>query len=201
MSTAITLYDIDKRLLPLLDAETLNEDGQLAVLTEVVQSGDGDCVIAFLRVLESQVKLAAEEVKRLEARKHELESGQERIEAHIVKLVEQFGVTKKGTKNPRLEGKLGALTIATNPDSVEVDDLEQVPDAFKAVTVTLGAGLWHAILEALDENVAHQYFAADARAAKSSYSAKKAEMKKEIDRGGHVPGVDIKFGGQRLVLK
>lgn len=212
---ALTLYAIEENLLALIDtAEMVEDDEQrLAILNEIAEANETalvkrDNVIRFLRRLsimldtdraKGKVGAIDAEIDRLKAFKEQLENRRDRIEQYLVGVVEQFAPKpKKG--NPRLEGSIGYLSIAKNPDRPEISEEGLVPRRFKKVTITLPAESWDVVLDAAMQQVPGM---CDVVAAVERMEEKivSSAVKKALDEGEDVPGADLKFGVNRLVVK
>src|SRR5207245_207678 len=74
----------------------------------------------------SQAELAAEEVKRLQARKKGFERAGERLEGYVREAMQLGGVKK-------LEGRTTSLSLRASPASVLVIDPDAVPAEYKEI--------------------------------------------------------------------
>jgi hypothetical protein len=135
MSAACTLYEIEYELVYLLDTlegllpeeeETrleLEEAITRAVWAEF-QKVDG--ISHMLAHFESQAQLAAEESKRLQARRKVFERSGERLEGYVRRAMELAGVKK-------LEGQTTTLSLRVAPASVLITSFDAVPAEYKEI--------------------------------------------------------------------
>ena len=89
-----------------------------------------DRVARFLAHLDSQATLAADEIRRLTARKRTLENAAASLKSHVVHLMQTMGVRK-------LEGETSTLSLRKAPGHVEVTDLGELPAPFKKTEVVI----------------------------------------------------------------
>ncbi len=135
MSAACTLYEIEYELTFLLDTlEGLlpeEEDTRLeleeaitrAVWTEI-QKVDG--ISHMLAHFESQAQLAADESKRLQARRKYFERLGERLEGYVHRAMDLAGVKK-------LEGQTTTLSLRIAPASVLITNFDAIPAEYKEI--------------------------------------------------------------------
>ena len=97
------------------------------------------------------------------------------------------------------------LSVARNPDSVDIQDEAAIPDEYKSVTVTLPTEIWAEVLHdfAMDKS---QEFADVSKILqiadeKSTVSINKSNIKKAIKAGETVDGADLFIGGLRCEVK
>lgn len=95
-----------------------------------------DSFCAFLAWLEGQQHMGEQEQDRLEYRIKRIEAARKRLEKLAIDTIRSLGPDAKG-KWKRLEGQTSTLSLAKNPASVEVVDLDAIPDEFKQVTLTM----------------------------------------------------------------
>ena len=202
---ALTLYNIEENLLALLDTEEMveGEDDRLAILNEIAEAtqfavAKRDNLIRFLGHVDHQISGIKTEQERLANLKKSYESGKKRVEAYVVSVIEEFAPpAKRGS--PKLEGSIGVLSIAKKPDTVQVDDPVLLPYPLLDVDVRIDGETFKEIRAVLGMAGADEIVGELTRQAK--YTPKKAEIKKAIQAGQIIPGADIKFGGNRLVVK
>ena len=135
MSSTATLYEIEYELLYLLDSleglpaedEASRAEIEEAITRAVwaeIKKVDGIC--HMLAHFESQAQLAAEESRRLQARRKVFERAGERLEQYVRRAMELAGVKK-------LEGQTTTLSLRTAPASVLITDFDAVPAEYKEV--------------------------------------------------------------------
>src|SRR5262245_59564236 len=88
-----------------------------------------DSITGYLAHMESQKQHAADEIKRLQARKQAAERTIERVEASVMRVMELWGLKK-------LEGRTSSLALRACPPSVEVVDQSAVPPGYLVTKVT-----------------------------------------------------------------
>lgn len=199
MSASITLYQIEDYLRALIDtADGMEESDEqrLAILADIAEANSAaiqkrDNVIRFLRHLEIQESGIDAEIDRLKALKAHYSKGRERLEKYVVSVLEQLPQPKRGAR--KLEGTIGVLSLRKNPDKVEIFEGDEalVPAQYRDVTLTVRGETFEAILDSglLPEDV------------RTCHKPKKAEIKRAIERGEEVPGADLKFGENGLVVR
>src|SRR6266571_1212766 len=133
MSAACTLYEIEYELTFLLDTlEGLlpeEEDTRLELEEAItrairaeIQKVDG--ISRMLAHFESQAQLAAEESKRLQARRKAFERSGERLEGYVRRAMDLAGVKK-------LEGQTTTLSLRIAPASVLITNFDAIPAEYK----------------------------------------------------------------------
>jgi hypothetical protein len=98
-----------------------------------------DRVGAMLGFLESQKQAAANELKRLAARKQFYERSIERLEGYIAMVLEKQPQPKRGGK--RLEGVHTTLSLRPS-EAVEILNEEAIPIEYKTACVEMQATYW-----------------------------------------------------------
>lgn len=102
-----------------------------------------DGIAGYLAHCEAQQLFAAEEIKRLQSRKHTFEARYERLKQRVICLMEDQGKKK-------LEGRTSTLMLRACPVSVLVEDDAIVPDEFKVAKTTVSIDK-RAIKSAIDQ--------------------------------------------------
>ena len=185
---ALTLYRIEEDLAALLDTEALVPEEQLAEfqaeLLAKTQQGiqkRGNCIRA-IRHIENQIELARAEENRLAEWRRSLAGGLDRFREYVIKCIEVSGAK-------RVEADCGALSIQANPESIEVTDVDALPDKFKTVTLRMPADLYRQLIEeGLD-------------GCDATFNPDKTAIKAALKAGRAVPGADIRYGKNRLVVR
>lgn len=196
MQKSLTLYEIEDALVALVNCEGAVPDEQLAeYLSELAKASEQavakrDNVIRFLRHLDLQAGNIDTEIARLSALKASYESGKKRVEKYVVSVLEQLPEPKRGSR--KLEGTVGVLSIQKNPDRVEITDSNKIPLNYQDVTVVMDASMWHELEEDFPGTVLTK---------KITFSPRRSDIKDAIQSGGEVPGADIAYGDNRLVVK
>ena len=202
---ALTLYSVEEELLALLDTEEMveGEDERYAILNEIAEANHAavakrDNVIRFLNHVDHQVAGIKVEQDRLARLKKTYENGKKRFEDYIVKVIEEFAPpAKRGS--PKLEGSIGVLSIAKKPDTVQVDDPALLPYPLIDVDVRIDGETFQEIRGVLGLAGADEIVTQLTRNA--TYTPRTADIKRAIQAGQIIPGADIAFGGNRLVVK
>ena len=135
MSATCTLYDIEYELIYLLDTlDSLPAEDEIArieieeAITRAVRTEmrKVDGISHTLVHFESQVELAAAEIRRLQARRKAFERSGERLEVYVSRAMQVAGVKK-------LEGKTTTLSLRAAPVSVSITDFDAVPAEYKEI--------------------------------------------------------------------
>jgi hypothetical protein len=199
----LTLYAIEEQLTAMADtAELVPEDQERAFLEEfraalTAAVEKRDRVGQFLAHLEQQVAFAKAEIARLQERKAFFEQAVEKIASYVIHVIESIGPDAKG-KYPKLEGRTVTFSIKDCPPSVAIQDEAAVPSDYKAITITMPALKWEALLDSLDlEQRASVLDAVE----KPKVAVSKTAIKKAIDGGAQVPGADLMVGKKALIRK
>lgn len=192
MQKALTLYEIEDQLAALVNCDGAVPDEQLGeYLEELAKATETavnkrDNVIRFMRHLDLQMSNVDTEIVRLSALKASYESGKKRVEKYVVSVLEQLPEPKRGAR--KLEGTVGVLSLAKNPDKVEIMEPESIPNEFQDVTVVMSADKWLSL-------------ATDIETKKVTFSPRRSDIKAAIQSGREVVGADIAYGDNRLVVK
>jgi len=193
---SLSLYHIEEELKAYLDSEALVPEEQLAEFQAefVAKSAAavrkrGDCIRAISHI-EAQIAGARAEENRIAAWRGSLESGLARFKDYLVRCIELSGQKK-------VEADNGSLAIQANPESVEITDLDQVPDEFKTVTVKMPAALYRELLQETGDRDAAVY----SHILDVTFTADKVAIRKALKEGREVTGADSRFGKNRLVVK
>jgi hypothetical protein len=207
----LTLYQIEEHLLALLDTEEMVEDetARLQILDEIGEAGKAavakrDNVIRFLRHVALQVEAVKVEIDRLTAFKKSYLRGKERVEHHLVGVIERFAPKPKGKQKAKLEGTIGVLTLRKLPDRLFFEDEALVPAKFCNVTVKMDGQDFQLLMDILRDHAKSHPNAsrvAEAVGNGKSFSTKSAEIKKALQAGEEVEGADLAFGENKLVVK
>ena len=190
---ALTLYRIEEDLAALLDTEALVPEEQLAEfqaeLLAKTQQGvakRGNCIRA-IRHIENQIELARAEENRLAEWRRSLAGGLDRFREYVIKCIEVSGAK-------RVEADCGVLSIQANPESIEVTDVDALPDDMKTVAVNMPAALFNELVEPY-------LLATEKHSVDVTFNPDKAAIKAALKAGRAVPGADIRYGKNRLVVK
>jgi len=192
---ALTLYEISSELAAFMDTEALVPEEQLAAFqaaflekTRQAIAKRGN-VIRAVRHLEGQIDLARAEENRLAAWRGSLESGLTRFKDYVIKCIELSGQKK-------VEADNGSLSIQSNPESVEVTDLEALPVEFKTVTLKMSAEFYEELTRNLDGWPIGALEGCDV-----TFTPDKAQIKAALKAGKDIPGCDLRWGRNRLVVR
>lgn len=131
-----SLFAIEDHLEALFDSLDLIEDPELRAQAEseidlylLAEVRKVDSITNYISHCESQQAHAAEEIKRLQARKRTAERNQERVEASVMRVMNMWSMKK-------LEGRTSSLTLRACPPAVEVVDQTLVPPGYLVTKVT-----------------------------------------------------------------
>ncbi len=212
----LTLYQIEDDLRALLDTEEgmePDDENRLQILREIAEKSQQaiakrDNVIRFLRHLEMQLEAVDREIERLKSLKQSWLAGKEKVERYVAKVIEEcVPEPKRGQR--KLEGTVGVLTLRKAPDRVEVTDVAALPDAYVDVTITMRGTIYKKLLQQVDF-VCEETEMPDVKTLdREMYAAlrepklqpRKRDVKQAIQRGEEIPGADIVFGENRLVVR
>jgi len=184
---SLSLYQIESDLQAFVDSEALVPEEQLALFQAEFAAKTREAVIKrtkcimAIQHLEGQIAHARAEENRIAAWRGSLESGLARFKDYLVRCIELSGQKK-------VEADNGSLAIQANPESVEITDLEAVPDEFKTVTVKMPAALYHELILSLD-------------GCDATFTASKTAIKEALKAGREVPGADTRFGKWSLRVR
>lgn len=199
----LTLYAIEEQLTAMADtAELVPEDQEQAFLEEfraalTAAVEKRDRVGQFLSHLEHQVAFAKAEIARLQERKAFFERAIEKMEGYVIHVIEAIGPDAKG-KYPKLEGRTVTFSLKDCPPSVAIQDEAAIPSDYKAITITMPARQWEALLDSLD---LEQRASVLDSVEKPKVAVSKTAIKKAIDGGTQIPGADLIVGKKTLVRR
>lgn len=187
---SLSLYQIESDLQAFVDSEALVPEEQLALFQAEFAAKTREAVvkrtkcIMAIQHLEGQIAHARAEENRIAAWRGSLESGLARFKDYLVRCIELSGQKK-------VEADNGSLAIQANPESVEITDLELVPDEFKTVTVKMPAAEWRALVQEYDGLGEFD----------ATFTASKTQIKEALKAGREVPGCDLRFGKWSLRVR
>jgi hypothetical protein len=198
-----TLYNIEEHLLVLMDsAETVTPEQEHEFLEDLKAALSSaaekrDHVAHYLAQLEEQQAFAAREISRLQKFKKQREATQMRLEEYVSYCIWSQGRDRAG-RYRKLEGNTTLMFLRACPVSVEVTDIDNVPDEYKNVTITMPAALLNSITEGLDVALQQELSAATANVA---YVPDKRTIKASIEAGFDVPGAKLIADRMALIRK
>ena len=201
-----TLFTIEDDLQALLNSEELVNEEQFEQF-KIELAGKLRSAVdkrqrlgEFIRFCELMQSNCEAEINRLEALKKTYAAAQERCEDFVVYTIEQLG-TDTGGRYPKLAGHTVALSVARNPESVEIVDPKAIPDRFRSVEIKLPMDAWKRVLACFDsrkdpegQETAAALHSADKGAIRS---ISKTAVREHLKSGLEVPGADLKIGGLR----
>jgi hypothetical protein len=202
-SDECTLYELEDSLAAFVNTIDLAEDEptRQVIRDEIGQAlrktkDKRDAVVAFLKHCEQQQTFADAEIERIEKRKAFIARVQGELECYIVRVVEQFAVPdRRGVQ--RLEGNVSILRAQKNPDSVLITDMNAIPVAYKQVVLSMPAYVWEALLIRVGHQDRKEF---ESRIDKQEFRPDKKAIAAELKKGIAIPGADLKFGDNRLVI-
>lgn len=195
----LSLFQIESELAELVDLrdQTANDpDLKPSEIDEALQAINGqitayierevrkvDGISHYVRECETRAEVLREEAKRLKTLADTWEARGERISDITLHVMQMLGLKK-------LRGRLGELTIKSNPPSVDVRQPDLVPDHLQRVKVTLALDTWKIIVAKFPQ------LAGERGDAEPSKTAIKEELKR-----GSVPGCELVTDKVRLEVK
>jgi hypothetical protein len=210
MTTALTLYRIEDDLQALVNSEELvTADQEREFRNQLAEQlrtavDKRQRVGEFLRYCELQQENCDKEIARVQALKATYATAQERMERYVIHTIKTvIGPDAKG-KYPKLAGRTLMLSVARNPDSVDIQDEALIPEEYKSITVKLPAEIWSELLEAFsgdDDRAIEVSKILQSASEKASISIDKAAIKKAIKVGETVDGADLFIGGLRCEVR
>lgn len=204
-----SLAEIEDFLAAMVDSAECVTDEQMAEYladlgeaTDVALQKRDRCAGAIFRY-EEMVQLIEARRSHLQDRMDQLamlstrvKAERQRYESYLIGIVEKYGEVPKRAKNKRLDGRIFSLALSTGPDSVVVENEDEIPAEFKRVTVTLPLHVYEE-LKALGFT---QGFT-DSEMPSGRVEVMKSAVKKALAADQLVPGADLKFGDVRLEVK
>lgn len=201
-----TLFTIEEDLQALLDSEDLVSEEQDEEFKADLAAALGSAVEKrqrfgeFIRFCELMQSNCEAEIKRLGALKDMYRRAQDRCEKFVVYTIEQLGRDARG-RYPKLPGHTVTLSVAQNPDSVDILNPESIPDEFKSVELKLPLNVWKRVLDAFDNRGDEDGVATAAALhtadGSGSRSVNKTAIREKVKLGLDVPGADLKIGDLR----
>ncbi len=148
----------------------------------------GDSLAAFLAHIESQIALAASEIKRMQSRKKHFENALETLQSYAVRVLEKLPEPKKGRQ--KVVGQRFTLTLRAS-DRVKLLDEAQIPSQYKSVTVVMPAPTWELTIDLHPQILEF--------VTKQEYSTRAADVKAALKGGDVVPGADLDYCNSLVV--
>jgi hypothetical protein len=198
---ALTRYGIESTLMELFllrdsvldDPEMLPQDqrdsvqaidGQIAeyVRAEIAKV---DRIAGCLREFETRAAALKAEAKRCADLAKAWEKRHEDLESMVIGIMQQIGKT-------RMDGRHSVLSLRKNPPSVEVAQLDMVPNPLMRISVTMPYDLWDALCLKSPQLAACKT---------SAPEPMKTEIAKRLKEGDGVPGCRLRTDGVRLEIR
>lgn len=204
-----SLYDVEDDLIALLDSEaTVTQEQEAEFKADLARQLNlavrkRDAVAGFITECENHADFAAQEIRRLQARKGVFMKAAERLRLYVAAIIEQLPQDAKG-KPAKLQGERFLMSIRACPASLEITDAEKVPLTYKIVTVTMPAVAYEVLKQYLaraDKWGIQEPECFDFAKLPAQYSIDNAAVKAELVAGREVPGADLRIGGVTLVVK
>ena len=196
-ATSLTLYEAEAGLAAaVMDAEDRpSDDDALVLVGEWIKGAVAkrDRVAKFRAHLIDQQDFAKAEIERLRARQASFTKAQERLDGYIINVMEGLGVKK-------LEGQTATFSLRKRPDVVHVEDDVLLTDKYVDITLSkMSRADYSRILASLDEAGHGDMVSTLAAGAKAS--PRKRELLAALKAGQDIPGADIRYGANSLVVK
>jgi hypothetical protein len=147
VAPGLPLHELEENLMAMVDTEAMvtpeQEEQFLAELSQGLQlvKAKRDRVAAFIRQAEADAAYAADEIKRLQARKRILENAAERVRGYVLWIIEALGPDTKG-KLRKLEGEKFTFAARALKPKLEITDETLIPNAYKRVSLDVPAELY-----------------------------------------------------------
>lgn len=207
-TTALTLYEAEDNLLALMNTLPMVEDGGdetqlLAILDDIATASQAavakrDGYIRFIRHLDTLIDQIPEEVKRLRAHGEMLEKHRDRVKHHVARVMAETIPEPPKGRGRSLQGTLGTLGFRRGMAGVEVTNLEALPLHLRRATVTMLASDWAFIVNELWPKQSNP---GPLALTKVQEEPSKSLIKEAIESGQSVPGADIKFGPDTVIIR
>jgi hypothetical protein len=196
-SEALTLYQAESDLTAFLDTEEggVSEEQQAQFALDFQEAlkktvAKRDSTGRFHVHLESIIAFSKSEVQRLTARADRFEQALGRLDKYITRTILDLPRDAKG-KPAKLEGQSVTLQLRACPESLIIVDTEQVPTAYKKVTVQMAAGEWEFLCTLAMASNPHATQLILDKVSKGAIAVDKAAAKKALKSGVDVPGADL----------
>lgn len=127
----LSLYQITSAFPMLMEQEEMTEEDKIKVeeeLTKLLQE-KSQSIIGYYRNNELTIQAMKEEEKRIAEIRKALENRNEKFKKYVKECMENAGFTK-------IETRLGSLSIARSPISIEIVNEDEVPSEYKIEIVT-----------------------------------------------------------------
>ena len=128
----LSLYEITNAFPALMESEEITEEDKnkiKAELTMLLQQKSQN-IIGYTKNIELTINAMKEEEDRIASNRKALENKLTRFKQYVKECMENNGITK-------IETRLGTLSIAKNPLSVEIENEDEIPTEFKQEIVTI----------------------------------------------------------------
>jgi hypothetical protein len=214
------LYETETNLVAYYDGEpTPEQEAEFkADLAEALRVAvkKRDASAGFILQCENLAEFAAQEIRRLQARKNVFINWADRHRAYVCSIIEQLPPDAKG-KPAKLEGERFRMSVRAVPASLEITDAKAVPLTYKTVTVTMPAVAYEVLKATFgmggveipakvaatltDEERRLVIEPFDFAKLPAHYSIDNAAVKAALQAGNNIPGADLRVGGMTLVVK
>ena len=127
----LSLYQITGMIPVIMEQEEITpelKDQLEKELTELLQQKSQN-IIGYTKNIELTIEAMKTEEKRISEQRKVLENKLDNFKQYVKECMEQNGIKK-------IETGLGAISIAKNPISIEIENEKEVPDEFKTVITT-----------------------------------------------------------------
>ena len=128
---SLSLYQITGMIPVIMEQEEITPELKEQLekeLTELLQQKSQN-IIGYTKNIELTIEAMKTEEKRISEQRKVLENKLDNFKQYVKECMEQNGIKK-------IETGLGAISIAKNPISIEIENEKEVPDEFKTVITT-----------------------------------------------------------------
>jgi hypothetical protein len=206
----LSLYHIEDELQALVDSAPVDESLLPEYLADLGEASAAaidkrDRTIQFIRHLELIIEGPGKdpetgkkipgaidaEIKRLQELKKTYAAGLARVEGYVLRVIESVPERKQ------IEGSIGILKVAKNPDKVAIEDFAALPPDCVRMKGWVRSDVWAALIAGLPEGSVLE----DGEHYKSEPEALVNKIAARLRAGVEVPGADMTFGENRLEVK
>lgn len=183
---ALTLYAVEGWVEDLQDTEgAVTPEQQQAFeleLSRALESRDRtERVAQSIRQIEAAVEFGEKEIDRIRKRCNMLENIAGRLREGVLKFI--IALELDGSARfPKLKGRTLTMSARSNPPSVEIKNLDEIPVRFKTAKVEMPLELWQVLVDA---------FPSDTAGALKGIAVDKRAVKAAMDKGENIAGVDV----------
>ena len=132
MEKSISLYEMTKDLIELIETEEINEEAKEEIMEAIKLQieNKAENIIAVIRNYESRIEAVKNEEKRLAEYRKSEEKKLERLKEYTITCMEMLD-------HKKLDTNLGRISLRKKPASLNIVDEDLIPNEYKEIVQTI----------------------------------------------------------------